>query len=151
MSRIESKKLSVLWRLLGLRLVKLQTDQGMRARRNALRALSAVLRRMRERVIEEYPPPPRKPKKVKRRAPRECNEWGATTHVGSGLASKLQAAGIKLTVRANGMSAPAWAAALIDKFPASKVRQAKRSVATRRALLAELALRVDAMANGERW
>ena len=149
MNPIESPKLSVLLNLLKRKLAKLQTDQSERARRNALKALSTLLRRMRARALEEYPPPPRKVRKYKRR--KVVGEWKHNKTISTLLASKLQAAGVKVQFTTVGMLAPAWAVSLATgKFSVSKIREANKSVATRRALLAEQALLADALSNGER-
>jgi len=150
MNPIESPKLSVLLNLLKRKLAKLQTDQSERARRNALKALSTVLRRMRARALEEYPPPPRKVRKVKRR--KAEGEWARRKPVSSADASKLQAARVPVLIQPSGVAcAPVWAAQLAKAgVSISKIREANKSVATRRALLAEQALLADALSNGER-
>lgn len=119
----------------------LQPNQGERARRNARQRVLARLAALRDFVDEAFPAKRRPTKRRRRTAERpRLLEVANDNH-----AAKLAKAGIRTLACTSSVTTvlvPRWAAELRDLQPTiAQLREAKRSLIARRALMAEARLR----------
>lgn len=123
---------------------RLQPDQGERARRNARQRVLARLRALREMVDEAFPAARPAPKKRRRRRDPTADRPRTTEIMAGAFANGVAKAGIRVVPCGDLRHAlvPAWVAELrgLDP-PIAKLREARRSLTARRALLAEARLK----------
>lgn len=131
-------------RKLLLALRRLEPDQGERARRNARQRVLARLRALREAVDRDYPAPVlTKPAKRKRRRDPTADQPRMRSIYSGAFAAGVAKAGIRVIPTDNSgyVFVPAWVADLRNLDPTIRqLREARRSLTARRALLAQARL-----------